>query len=119
MRLDFAARASNNRTGIVMARPNPLKRWTIPTATAFGIIAGLAALLMWGFRAAAYEIGLALLIAALVCTLFAGASVLWMTLRDVYGPRQRSRRIRAIRSLDVVVSAVLIIPSALLLRQIL
>jgi uncharacterized membrane-anchored protein len=102
-----------------MALSNPLKRWSIPTATAFGLLSGTAAFLLWGFQAAAYEIGLKILVVALLCTLVAGASVLWMTLKDVYGPRQRSKRIRAIRSLDVAVSAVLIIPSTLLLRQIL
>jgi uncharacterized membrane-anchored protein len=102
-----------------MALSNPLKRWSIPTATAFGVLAGIAAFLLWGFQAAAYELGLKLLIAALICTLVAGASVLWMTLKDVYGPRRRSKRVGAIRTFDVAVSAVLIIPSAILLQQIL
>src|SRR5690606_38135918 len=82
----YRSRASHSRTDMFMALSTLLKRWSIPTATAFGLLAGTAAFLLWGFQVAAYDIGLALLIAALACTLFAGASVLWMTLRDVYGP---------------------------------
>ncbi len=81
--------------------------WTIQRATSFGIICGLAAILL----AVVMREGLLYPYAAvLAATALCGASILWITAFDMRD-RGTSGRMRPIRVFDLAVGLALLVPS--------
>ena len=95
-----------------------LRWWTIGRATGVGIVAGLAALLLWPLFAAWPETLLWLFAAALAVTALCGVSILLITLRDIYR-RRRGTIMQRIRIFDVVLGLLLAVPSAVQLKALL
>lgn len=88
-----------------------LSTWTAQRATAPGIIAGLAAGLLWPAFAAYPHIFLWPFAATLAVAGFCGLSILVLSVIDVRN-RRRGKRVRPIRAFDVVVGLALALPSA-------
>lgn len=96
-----------------------LRSWTIARATQTGLIAALAALVLWP----AYErFGSVLRVpfaTALAILGFCGISILLITASDISRHSRRGRHIRAMRTFDVVVGALMAAPCILTLPTIL
>jgi len=90
------------------ARRKPI--WTLSRATALGLLAGGAALLLAAFAPSTAEVGLAYFV-LLLATLAGAASMLWITAFDVRRRGTRGR-MKAIRGFDVAVALGLMIPAA-------
>ncbi len=93
-----------------------IRSWTIQRAEAVGIVAGLAALMLWSAfahwpRMLEYPFA-----AALAITAFCGLSILWITARDMSSGPKRGKMLRAIRVLDIAIGIALAIPSLYALR---
>jgi hypothetical protein len=86
--------------------------WTIRRATGIGIMAGLAAFVLWPIYAAYQERVLWAFIAALGVAAFCGVSILLMTLADL-ALRQRGSSVRPVRAFDMLVGLLLAVPSLL------
>ena len=84
--------------------------WDIRRATGIGVMAGLAALILWPLYAAYQQAVLWLFIAALAVTAFCGLSLLILTLKDMYS-RTRGRLMQRIRIFDIVLGLLLAVPS--------
>lgn len=95
-----------------------LRWWTIGRATGTGIVAGLAAILLWPLFAAWPEALIWPFAAALAVTAFCGLSILLITLRDIYR-RRRGTIMQRIRIFDVVLGLLLAVPSAVQLKALL
>lgn len=94
-----------------------LKAWTIQRATIAGIAAGLAALLI-SAAIGVWPEGLLYAYAALLAfTAWCGASVLWITARDVK-TRGRGGRMRPIRAFDLAAGLLLLLPSLYALKMV-
>lgn len=88
-----------------------LRAWTIARASATGIVTGLAALL-GAVAIGAWPDGLLYPYAALLfLTAFCGASILWITARDMR-IRGTSQLMRPIRGFDLAMGFVLLLPAA-------
>ncbi len=85
-----------------------LKAWTIQRATVAGVIAGLGALLVSAALGGLPEALLYVYAALLAFTAFCGASILWITARDIK-TRGRGGRMRPIRTFDVAAGATLLL----------
>ena len=88
----------------------PLAFWTIQRATAIGILAGLAALVLSGLDRSWEQPLLGLYAGLLAFTAFCGLSILWITVLDIRN-RGRGGRMRPIRTFDLAAAAVLLLPS--------
>jgi len=95
-----------------------LKSWTIGRATGLGVTAGLAALVLWPMFAAWPETLLWPFVAMLAVTAFCGASMLLITLKDIYR-RRRGTVMHRIRIFDVVLGLLLALPSLVQLEALL
>lgn len=84
--------------------------WDIRRATGIGVMAAIAALVLWPLYAAYQERVLWLFTGALAVTAFCGLSLLIMTLKDIYS-RTRGRLMQRIRVFDVVLGLLLAVPS--------
>ncbi len=93
-----------------------LEWWTIGRATGVGVMAGIAALILWPLYAAYQEKVLPLFVAALALAALCGLSILWITLVDLVTHRRRGERLRAVRIFDVVLALLLALPSLIQLR---
>ena len=92
--------------------------WTIQRATGVGIIAGVAALILWPLYAAWAELLLWPFIAVLAITAFCGLSILIITLKDIY-TRTRGPIMHRIRIFDIVLALSLAVPSLVQLEALL
>jgi hypothetical protein len=90
--------------------------WTIGRATGVGVIAGIAALILWPLYAAYQDRVLPLFVAALALAALCGLSILWITAVDLVTHRRRGQRLRAVRTFDVVLALLLMVPSLVQLR---
>ncbi len=82
-------------------------------------MAGLAAVVLWPLYATWPEtIRLPFAVALLIAALCGGA-MLWMTLHDLKRRSGRGSRLRPIRTFDVILGFVLLVPSLVELRAIL
>ena len=103
-------RRARRRLAAHSATPAMLSGWTIQRATGFGVLSGLAAILIAGLFSLSRD-GLlypyALLLAA---TALSGASILWITAFDMRA-RGTSGRMRPIRGFDAAVGLALLAPS--------
>lgn len=89
-----------------------LRWWTIGRATGVGVVAGLAALILWPAYAALQE-PLALPYgAALAVAAFCGLSILWITAADLLFHRRRGDRMLPLRIFDIALALLLLLPSA-------
>ena len=109
-------RPSSTRKRLTHSRRPPppqglRQRWTIQRATAAGITAGLAALLLSAAFGSWAEALLYPYAALLALAFFSGASILWITFIDMRA-RQRGVQVRPIRAFDVVAGIVIAAPSA-------
>lgn len=95
-----------------------LKVWTIRRATGIGIMAGLASLVLWPLFAAWPDALLWPFVAVLALTAFCGASILLITLKDVY-TRTRGVVMHRIRIFDIVLGLLLAMPSLFQLEALL
>jgi drug/metabolite transporter (DMT)-like permease len=95
-----------------------LRFWDIRRATGLGVVAGLAALLLWPLYAAYQEPLLWPFIAALAVTAFCGLSLLIITLKDIYS-RTRGKLMHRIRIFDVLLGLLLAVPSLFQLEALL
>ena len=86
--------------------------WTIRRATGTGIMAGLAAFLLWPIYAAYQERVLWAFVAALALAAFCGVSILLMTIADLL-LRRRGESVRPVRAFDFVVGLMLTVPTLL------
>ncbi len=93
-----------------------LEWWTIGRATGVGVMAGIAALILWPLYAAYQDRVLPLFVAALALAALCGLSILWITLVDLVTHRRRGERLRAVRIFDVVLALLLALPSLIQLR---
>lgn len=88
-----------------------LSWWTIGRATGIGVVAGLAALILWPVYAAVQEAVLPPFLAALVVTAFCGASILWISAVDL-ATHSRGAQMRKVRAFDIVLGFLLAAPSS-------
>lgn len=84
--------------------------WTIGRATGIGVSAGLVALILWPVHAAWPEPLFWPFVVVLAITAFCGASILLLTLKDIYH-RTRGTIMQRIRIFDVVLGLLLLVPS--------
>jgi hypothetical protein len=84
--------------------------WTIGRATGTGVIAGLVAVVLWPVYAAWPEPWGVPFIVMLGVTAFCGASILLLTLKDIYS-RSRGTIMHRIRIFDVALGLLLLVPS--------
>jgi uncharacterized BrkB/YihY/UPF0761 family membrane protein len=84
--------------------------WDTRRATGLGVMAGIAALILWPLYAAYQGAVLWLFVAALAVTAFCGLSLLIITLKDMYS-RTRGRLMQRIRIFDIVLGLLLAVPS--------
>ena len=87
-----------------------LRFWDIRRATGVGVMAGIAALILWPLYAAYQESVLWPFVAVLAVTGFCGLSLLIITLKDMYS-RTRGRLMQRIRIFDIVLGLLLAVPS--------
>lgn len=92
-----------------------LRSWTIRRATGLGVTAGLVALLFWPIYAAWPDSLLWPFLVVLAVTAFCGASILLITLKDMYR-RKRGVLMQRIRIFDIALGLLLAVPSLLQLR---
>lgn len=92
--------------------------WDIRRATGVGVIAGIAALILWPLYAAYQDAVLWAFLIALAVTAFCGLSVLIITLKDMYS-RTRGKLMQRIRVFDVVLGLLLAVPSLIQLEALL
>ncbi|HEX8214166.1 MAG TPA: hypothetical protein VF582_01695 [Allosphingosinicella sp.] len=95
-----------------------LALWDIRRATGAGVVAGLAALVLWPVYAAYQDPFFWPFVAALTATAFCGLSLLIITLKDMYS-RTRGRLMQRIRIFDVVLGLLLAVPSLFQLEALL
>jgi drug/metabolite transporter (DMT)-like permease len=95
-----------------------LRWWTIGRATGVGIVAGLAALVLWPLYAALQERVLWAFLAALAVAAICGVSILLISLLDAL-LKPRGRSLRPIRAFDVAVGLLLAGPSLIQLEALL
>lgn len=95
-----------------------LKRWTIGRATGLGVVAGLAALILWPAYATLQDAVLVPFLAALMLAAFGGVSILWITAVDL-ATRRRGEEIRPVRAFDIVLGILLAVPSSIQLYALL
>lgn len=88
-----------------------LKSWTIGRATGTGIVAGLAALMLWPAYAAWQEPVRLAYLGALAVAGLCGVSILAITVGDLILHRRRGARLVPIRTFDVVIGLLLAVPS--------
>lgn len=88
--------------------------WTLKQATRVGLLAALAALLLWPLYTVLQEPVRGLFVAALAVMLFGGVSILFMTLVDL-ATVVRDRRILPARVFDLLLGLALTVPPALAL----
>lgn len=96
-----------------------LRSWTIARATGVGIVAGIAALLLWPAYAILQNPLRMAFAASLAILVFCGLSILCITAADLLLHKRRGRRIHAIRAFDVVLGTLMTIPAILTLPSIL
>ncbi len=92
--------------------------WTIGRATGVGVTTGLVALVVWPLHAAWPESLHWPFIALLAVTAFCGASILLLTLKDIYR-RSRGTIMHRIRIFDITLGLLLLVPSLFQLRALL
>ena len=92
--------------------------WTIGRATGTGVTAGLAALILWPLHASWPDPLRWPFIAMLAATAFCGASILLLTLKDIYR-RSRGTIMHRIRIFDISLGLLLLVPSLLQLNSLL
>lgn len=92
--------------------------WTLPHAIRFGLLAGLAALLLWPAHAISPDRLRTAFIAALGLTAICGGSILFMSLFDLLTVA-RDRRILPARVFDLLLGLGLTVPSVLALFSLL
>ena len=92
--------------------------WDAGRATGTGVVAGLAALILWPIYAAYQEAVLWLFVAVLAVTAFCGLSLLIITLKDMYS-RTRGKLMQRIRIFDIVLGLILAVPSVVQLEALL
>ena len=97
------------RQGRQAPPPSAVKRWTIQRASNFGILFGIAAVLVAGLLGTRAPI-LYPYAVLLVVTALCGASILWITAFDMRA-RGTSGRMRPIRGFDVALGLLLLVPS--------
>lgn len=95
-----------------------LRWWTIQRATGTGVIAGLAALLLWPVYAAFQGPVLWAFLACLALAALSGVSILLITVADA-ALNRRSPSLRPIRIFDVAIGLLLAGPSLIQLRALL
>lgn len=91
--------------------------WNLRRATLVGSLAGVAALLLWPAHALAPSLRWPF-VAALALTVLAGASILAFILFDMATVR-RGRRVRPARMFDIALGLALVVPAAVMLRELL
>lgn len=96
-----------------------LSWWTIPKATGVGVVAGVAALLLWPLYAMLQERVLIPFLVALAVAAFCGLSILWITVVDLITHRRRGDLLRPVRTFDVALGMLLAAPSLVQLRALL
>ena len=92
--------------------------WDSRRATGIGVVAGIAALILWPIYAAYQEPVLWPFVGALAVTAFCGLSLLIITLKDIYS-RTRGRLMQRIRLFDVMLGLFLAVPSLIQLEALL
>jgi hypothetical protein len=95
-----------------------LRWWTIGRATGIGVSAGLVAVMMWPLYAAWPEPLLWPFFVVLAVTAFCGASILLLTLKDIYH-RSRGAIMHRIRIFDLALGLLLAVPSLIQLNSLL
>lgn len=93
-------------------------RWTTNQLSGIGLVAGLAALLLWSFYGRWPEIVGWPFIAVLTVMAICGSAMLLITLRDMKHRSGRGSRLRPIRTFDVVIGLALAVPSLIELSAI-
>lgn len=95
-----------------------LRWWTIGRATGVGVVAGLAALILWPIYAALQDAVLIPFLVALALAAFCGVSILWISAVDL-ATQQRGVQMRKVRTFDIVLGILLAGPSAVQLYALL
>jgi hypothetical protein len=93
--------------------------WTINRAAGTGLVAALAALILWPIFAAYQEPFRVPYMAALVVTAFCGVSILAMTAADFILRPKRGQRTIPIRILNLVLGLLLFVPASVTLNTLL
>jgi hypothetical protein len=101
-----------------MLEPAMLSRWTIRRATGTGLVAALAALILWPAYAAWQEPLRVPYLAALWVTALCGLSILIITAADI-AMKRRGQRLVAVRTFDLVLALGLALPALLALASLL
>lgn len=90
--------------------------WTMRRATLVGMIAGIAALLLWPAHAVVQGPVRLPFIGALALAAACGASILFFSILDLATVR-RGRRVRPARAFDLALGLALLVPTAAMLRE--
>jgi hypothetical protein len=93
--------------------------WTTNQLSGIGLVAGLAAILLWLFYAGWPQIVGWPFIATLSVAAACGITMLAMTLRDMKYRSGRGSRLKPLRTIDVILAFVLTVPSLIELSAIL
>ena len=87
------------------------KGWTVVRATGFGVVAAFAALVVRPTYPAAPDLVRAPLILLCALAAFCGLSILWITAVDRLRHGRRGERLIPLRTFDLAVAALLVLPS--------
>lgn len=95
-----------------------LQSWTIGRATGLGVVAGLAATILWPLHAGYPDSLYWPFLASLGLTAFCGLSILILTAYDLTR-HKRGATMRRIRAFDIVLGLLLAVPSLMSLQTLL
>ena len=95
------------------------RRWTIQRATGLGAVAALAAVLLRLFYPASPALVRMPLVALCALAAFCGLSILWITAVDRLRHGRRGERLVPLRTFDVALAVLLVLPSLLMVPALL
>ena len=87
------------------------KGWTIQRATGTGVTLGFAALVMRLFLGSAWELLRLPLLVLCLATAFCGLSILWITAVDRLRHGRRGERLIPVRTFDIAIALLMVLPS--------
>lgn len=88
--------------------------WTVKSATGFGAVFALSAIVLRLFYPASPALVRIPLLALCALAAFCGLSILWITAVDLLRHRRRGVRLRPLRAFDMAIALLLVLPAVLI-----